>query len=256
MENKTISQIKQWMEKEELKEEEIAKLKKDPRKGIQLLVHQYEKKKQKEIELEKRFSQMCQYENTGYENGCRYIAGTDEAGRGPLAGPIVAAAVILPSNWKLPGLNDSKQLNEKIREAYYSTIKKEAISYGISIVSNERIDELNIYEAVKLAMRDAINQLDPAPDYVLIDAVHLTDLPCRSQSIVKGDEKSVSIAAASILAKVTRDRLMQQIHHEYPVYDFKSNMGYGTKHHLKSMREHGITPYHRKSFAPVRDLVL
>jgi len=255
MQNKTISQIKQQMEKKSLGKEEVLALKMDHRKGVQRLVKSYERKKLKERKLEEQFKNMCHYENMGYANGCQYIAGTDEAGRGPLAGPVVAAAVILPSTWKLSGLNDSKQLDEKVREAYFSIIKRDAISYGVSVVSNEQIDNLNIHDAVKLAMRDAVSQLRPGPDHVLIDAVHLTDLPCTSQSIVKGDEKSISIAAASILAKVTRDRLMQQIHDEYPVYNFKSNKGYGTKHHMQSIKEHGITPYHRKSFAPVRDLV-
>lgn len=243
------------MEKEKLQEKEIAALKKDKRKGVQLLVQSYEKKKEKERDLEERFQKMCHFERIGYVNGCQYIAGTDEAGRGPIAGPIVAAAVILPSNWKLLGLNDSKQLNEKTKNKFYSIITQEAVSYGVSIIPSQRIDELNIYEASKLAMRDAINQLQPAPDHVLIDAVKLPDLPYSSESIIKGDEKSISIAAASILAKVTRDRIMQQLHHEYPVYDFKSNMGYGTKHHLQSIKAHGISPYHRRSFAPIKELV-
>src|SRR5690625_2714639 len=166
MTDQTISQIKQWMEKEKLQEKELAALKKDKRKGVQLLVQSYEKKKQKERELEERFLQMCHYENIGYGNGYQYIAGTDEAGRGPLAGPIVAAAVMLPSNWKLPGLNDSKQLNEKTKNRFFSIIKQEAVSFGISVIPSQQIDELNIYEAVKLAMRDAINQLRPFPDYL------------------------------------------------------------------------------------------
>ncbi|MFA1818588.1 ribonuclease HII [Virgibacillus oceani] len=255
MNNKTITQIKQLMEEEKIQEKEIAALKEDKRKGVQLLIQSYEKRKQKEIELEKQFIQMCHYENTAYANGCQYIAGIDEAGRGPLAGPIVAAAVILPSNFRLLGLNDSKQLNEKIRNDFFSIIKQEAVSYGVSAIPSQRIDELNIYEATKLAMRDAIDQLNPAPHHVLIDAVNLTHLPCTSESVIKGDEQSISIAAASILAKVTRDQLMQQIHNEFPIYDFKSNMGYGTKHHLQSISDHGISPYHRKSFAPIRNQV-
>jgi len=243
------------MEEEKLNEKEIAILKKDKRKGVKLLIQSFEKKKQKEIELEEQFLKMCNYENRGYANGCQFIAGTDEAGRGPLAGPVVAAAVILPSNFKLLGLNDSKQLNEKTRNDFFTIIRQEAVSYGISAISSQQIDKINIYEAAKLAMRDALNQLRPAPHHVLIDAVNLTDLPCPSESIIKGDEKSISIAAASILAKVTRDKMMQQIHNEYPAYDFKSNMGYGTKHHLQSINDHGISPYHRKSFAPIRDLV-
>jgi ribonuclease HII len=255
MNNKTILQIKQLLEKEKLQEKEIAVLKKDHRKGVQLLIQSYEKRKRKETELKKRFIKMCHYENSAYKNGCQFIAGTDEAGRGPLAGPIVAASVILPANFRLLGLNDSKQLNEETKKYFFSVIKQEAVSYGISVISSEVIDKLNIYEATKLAMRDAIIQLEPVPNHVLIDAVNITHLPCSSESIIKGDEKSISIAAASILAKVTRDEIMQQIHNEYPVYDFKSNMGYGTKHHLQSINDHGISPYHRKSFAPIRNLV-
>lgn len=255
MKHKTIPQIKQLIREEALQEKELAALKLDKRKGVQLLVQGYERRKQKEWELRKQFLKMCQYENEGYANGCRFIAGTDEAGRGPLAGPVVAAAVMLPSDWNLPGLNDSKQLNAEKRNHFFSVIKQEAISYGISVISNQQIDDLNIYEAVKLAMQDAIHQLHPTPDLVLIDAVKLPDLPYSSKAITKGDEKSISIAAASILAKVTRDRIMQQIHNEYPAYDFKANMGYGTKTHLQSIHDHGITPYHRKSFAPIKALV-
>jgi len=243
------------MEKEKLQEGEISVLKEDKRKGVQLLIQSYEKKKWKEQELEKKFLEMCHYEKLASGKGCQFIAGVDEAGRGPLAGPIVAAAVILPADFHLLGLNDSKQLSEKSRNEFFSIIKEKAVSYGISVVSSQRIDELNIYQSTKLAMRDSISQLDRVPHHVLIDAVKLTHLPCTSESIIKGDEKSISIAAASILAKVTRDQIMQKIHNEYPVYDFKTNMGYGTKHHLQSISDHGISPYHRKSFAPIRDLV-
>ncbi len=199
---------------------------------------------------------MCTYERRYRSMGKRLIAGIDEAGRGPLAGPVVAAAVILPDNFKLLGLNDSKQLNKSKREEYYQIIVEQAISYGISIVENDVIDDINIYEATKLAMKQALNKLEPKADYVLIDAVELNNLPCSSESIVKGDAKSVSIAAASILAKVTRDSVMRTIHEQYPMYDFQSNMGYGTKVHMEKLKKFGASPYHRKTFAPVKETIL
>ncbi|MUV39981.1 Ribonuclease H [Lentibacillus sp. JNUCC-1] len=167
---------------------------------------------------------------------------------------MVAAAVILPKDFRLIGLNDSKQLSASKREAFYQSIIQNATSYGISAVSNEKIDQINIYEATKLAMTQAIAKLDPQPDCVLLDAVALDNLPCPSEALVKGDCKSVSIAAASILAKVTRDRIMQQLHTEYPDYQFEQNMGYGTKHHLDALREKGSSPYHRKTFSPVNHI--
>ncbi|RLL45300.1 ribonuclease HII [Oceanobacillus piezotolerans] len=253
MEKQSIKTIKTLFQNREITDEQLEELKQDSRKGVQQIIGSYEKQLEKEKALEANYIEMCQYELTAYKQGYKWIAGIDEAGRGPLAGPVVAAAVILPEKFKLLGLNDSKQLNEGTREAYFSIIKKEAISYGIGIVDNSMIDKMNIFEATKLAMRKALEQLNPMPDYVLIDAVQLGNLTCPSESIVKGDAKSISIAAASVLAKVTRDHLMKEIHKEYPLYDFASNMGYGTKNHLEALENCGITPYHRKSFAPVRN---
>ncbi|AXI09066.1 ribonuclease HII [Oceanobacillus sp. 143] len=255
MGKQTISIIKNMLDNDKVNEEILEELMKDERKGVQKLIHTYEKRLAKERELEKNYLEMCHYEQSAFGKGKQFVAGIDEAGRGPLAGPVVAAAVILPHDFKLLGLNDSKQINEATREKFYSIIKKEAISYGVSIISNETIDEVNIFEATKLAMREAVNQLEPKPDHVLIDAVHLNGLPCTSESIIKGDAKSISIAAASILAKVSRDILMKEIHQKYPNYDFISNMGYGTKHHMDMLKAYGATPYHRKSFAPVRDVL-
>ncbi|GGA92213.1 ribonuclease HII [Ornithinibacillus halotolerans] len=253
MENRPITEIKTRFKENQLTAHEIALLRNDPRKGVQQIIKAYEKKKLKEKELEILQEKMFTYERNSYANGKTYVAGVDEAGRGPLAGPVVAAAVILPTDFKLLGLNDSKQLSEPKREEFFEYIIEHAISYGISIVQNDVIDNINIYEATKLAMREAIAQLNPQADHVLIDAVPLEGLTCSSESIVKGDAKSVSIAAASILAKVTRDRLMREIHVEYPMYDFASNMGYGTKLHIDRLREYGISPYHRTSFAPIKD---
>lgn len=238
---------------EHVDEQLIQALKTDKRKGVQLLLQRYEVKKQKHQELAAEFERKRYFEKKNYAEGKQYIAGVDEVGRGPLAGPVVAAAVILPKDFRLLGLDDSKKLSEAKRNSFYTIIKDEAISYGVAAVSSKTIDAINIYEATKLAMRKAIEQLNPAPDHILIDAVRLEGLSCSSESMPKGDQKSVSIAAASILAKVTRDKFMKEIHNEYPAYYFASNMGYGTKQHLDALAAHGITPYHRTSFAPVKE---
>lgn len=256
MEQKSIAVIKQLLESDDVTDTFINELRTDERKGIQKLIERYEKKKLKDEEMEQNYTRMCWYEQKNHAKSCRFIAGIDEAGRGPLAGPVVAAAVILPVDFKLLGLNDSKQLNESTRDSFFEIIKEKAVSYGISIVSSQEIDQVNIYEATKLAMYRAVEQLAPNPDHVLIDAVKLEKLPCSSEAITKGDQKSVSIAAASILAKVTRDTLMKQLHEEHPLYDFASNMGYGTRHHLEMLQKHGATPNHRKSFAPIREAML
>jgi ribonuclease HII len=255
VEKQSIKEIRNLFDTGEISEELFLALKNDERKGVQQLLNRFENKKRKERELEEAFLKMSTYENKCYKEGYQLIAGVDEAGRGPLAGPVVAAAVILPQEFKLPGLNDSKQLNESQRNSFYSIITEKAISYGISIINSKQIDTINIFEATKTAMNEAINKLQPNADYVLIDAVELKGLSCPSESLIKGDTKSISIAAASVLAKVTRDRIMKDLHKEYPVYKFATNMGYGTKEHLASIDEFGITPYHRKSFAPIKDLI-
>lgn len=255
LKNKTINKIKEIFTSDHVDNETLKKLKGDQRKGVQQLIKTYEKKQLKMIEMEQRFAEMCHYEKESYVKGRKYIAGIDEAGRGPLAGPVVAAAVILPKEFKLIGLTDSKQLSKQKREDFYKVIVDQAISYSISIINNDVIDKINIYEATKRAMTDSIQRLDKKPDHVLIDAVKLDHLNLSTESIVKGDEKSISIAAASIIAKVTRDHLMAHIHAKYPAYDFNSNMGYGTKHHIDMLLKHGVTPYHRMTFAPVRNVL-
>lgn len=255
MGKETISSIKQRFDLGQVTEKEIAHLKTDHRKGVQQLIKRYEKEKWRLSVLEEKFQEMRIYEKKQYENGKKYIAGVDEVGRGPLAGPVVAAAVILPSDFKLLGLNDSKLVNEKQRNEFYEIIKEQAVHFGISVINNEQIDRLNILKASKLAMREAISQLTPYPDHLLIDAVHISGVNCTQESIIKGDMKSISIAAASILAKVTRDKIMKVIHQEYPMYHFKDNMGYGTNQHMESLLKYGPTPYHRVSFSPVQQLV-
>jgi len=174
---------------------------------------------------------------------------------GPLAGPVVTAAVILPADFYLPGIDDSKKLSEQKREEYFEIIQKQAIAIGIGMMDAAEIDRINIYEATKQAMLMAIEELATKPDYLLIDAMKLvTGIP--STSIIKGDSKSVSIAAASIIAKVTRDHLMKELDKEFPVYGFGKNMGYGTKEHVAALEKEGVTKYHRKSFSPVKELVL
>ena len=192
------------------------------------------------------------YERELYKKGINLIAGIDEVGRGPLIGPVVAAAVILPKKFKLEGLTDSKKLSEKKREEFYKVIQKEAISIGIGIIDEKRIDEINIYEATKEAMYEAINNLNVKPEHVLIDAMKL-DLDIPSTSIIKGDLLSISISAASVIAKVTRDHMLYEIDKQYPMYDLKNNKGYGTKKHMEAIKKYGITKYHRLSYKPVCD---
>ena len=193
-----------------------------------------------------RLEGMREFENK--YSDLAYVAGIDEAGRGPLAGPVVAAAVILSKDIFLPFLNDSKKVTEKRRDVLFDEIKQNAIAYGIGIASNTLIDEINILQATYEAMREAINALEKTPDVLLVDAVHIPDINIKQVGIVKGDAKSVNIAAASILAKVTRDRIMVEYDKIYPEYGFASNKGYGTATHIAALKEVGPCAIHRKSF--------
>ena len=195
---------------------------------------------------------LYQYERELIKDGITLIAGVDEVGRGPLVGPVVTAAVILPVNYKLEGLTDSKKLTEKKRDKFYDIIMKNAISVGIGIVDAEVIDEVNIYEATKIAMMEAIDHLKIKPEHVLIDAMPL-DIPINHTSIIKGDAKSLSIAAASVIAKVTRDRMMYELDKKYPMYNYKKNKGYPTKEHVEAINKYGIIPGYRMTYGPVRD---
>lgn len=192
---------------------------------------------------------MKEFETELYESGINYIAGIDEVGRGPLVGPVVTAAVILPKDFYDERINDSKKLTEKKRELLYDVIMENAVSVGIGISSEDVIDKINILEATKKAMIEAVNNLSVKPEHLLIDAVKLNiDIP--QTSIIKGDAKSESIAAASIIAKVTRDRMMIELDKIHPEYDFKHNKGYGTKKHIEAIEKYGIIKEHRKTFAP------
>lgn len=189
-----------------------------------------------------------EYENKAYEMGYENICGIDEAGRGPLAGPVCAAAVILPKGVVIDGVNDSKKLTEKKREALFEVIKAEAVSYSIAFATVEEIEKYNILNATMLAMRRAVEGLDVKPGYALIDGNCMPTLPVKGECVVKGDAKSSSVACASILAKVSRDRLLYKYAAEYPQYGFDKHKGYGTKLHVEALRNFGPCPYHRMSF--------
>lgn len=190
------------------------------------------------------------YERELREKGVTLIAGVDEVGRGPLVGPVVAACVILPEKFSLEGLTDSKKLSEKKREEFYDKIKEQALGIGVGIISEKRIDEINIYQATKEAMMEAIRSCPIVPEHILIDAMPLEiDIP--TTSIIKGDLKSITISAASVIAKVTRDRMMMELDQKYPMYDFIHNKGYPTKKHLDAIEKYGIIAEHRKSYGPV-----
>ena len=182
------------------------------------------------------------------ENGYNFIAGVDEAGRGPLAGPVYAAAVILPSGCIIEGLNDSKKLSEKKREKLYDIIIDKAVSYSVQSVCETVIDEVNILNAVFIAMNKAVQSLNPPPDYVLVDGNRIKDMKFPCETVVKGDSKSINIAAASILAKVSRDRYIKEISDKYPEYNFAKHKGYGTKEHIEVLKKLGPCEIHRKSF--------
>lgn len=193
---------------------------------------------------------LYKYEKELYKSGCKYIGGVDEVGRGPLIGSVVAACVVLPFDFVLEGLTDSKKLSEKKRDEFYKVIWEKAIAIGIGIVDEKVIDEINIYEATKIAMKKAICDTNIKLDHVLIDAMPL-DIDVPTTSIIKGDAKSISIAAASVIAKVTRDKMMYELDKIYPMYDLANNKGYGTKKHIEAIKKYGITKYHRLSFKPV-----
>lgn len=199
---------------------------------------------------------LYKYENELYDKGINYIGGVDEVGRGPLIGPVVTACVVLPKDFVLEGLNDSKQLSEKKRDIFYEYIREHAIACEVGIIGPEKIDEVNIYEATKLAMKQAIDKVcdKVSLEHVLIDAMPL-DLDIPSTSIIKGDAKSISIAAASVIAKVTRDRMMYELDKKFPQYGFGSHKGYPTKKHIEAINKYGLIDGYRKSYGPVKKLL-
>ena len=251
----TIKEIKELLATvKELDSPIFLELEKDTRSGVQKEISKRKKHIQVELDENLRLENMLTYEKDLYKQGLTLIAGVDEVGRGPLAGPVVAAAVILPQGCKIKGLNDSKKIPKKKHLEVFQAVQDQALSIGIGIIDNQVIDQVNIYEATKLAMKEAISQLSLQPQHLLIDAMKL-DLPISQTSIIKGDANSLSIAAASIIAKVTRDELMKDYDQQFPGYDFTANAGYGTAKHLEGLTKLGVTPIHRTSFEPVKSLV-
>jgi ribonuclease HII len=245
----SINEIREWFKEAERQEvlTYMPSLKEDKRIGIQQLIQQWAQKEKHYQQRVEKWEMMTQEERHLQDMGITLIAGLDEVGRGPLAGPVVAAAVILPSDFYLLGIDDSKKLTPAEREEYAKKIKQEAICYSISFVDHKEIDRINILQATIKAMGQAISELQRQPEYLLIDAMRLP-IALPQKSIIKGDAKSISIAAASIIAKVARDEYMCKLAELYPEYGFERNMGYGTKEHQQALERHGITPIHRLSF--------
>ena len=245
---KSISKIKAEFEGQDLEQrlQLCQEYINDSRAGVQALIKKTFKEQEKMEQEKLRVEQMLIFEKE-YAH-VPYICGIDEAGRGPLAGPVVAAAVILPKDCRILYLNDSKQLSSAKRDELYDIIMKEAVSVGVGIVSPERIDEINILQATYEAMRDAISQLDPQPGVLLNDAVKIPGVTVPQVPIIKGDAKSLSIAAASVIAKVTRDRMMEAYDELYPEYGFAANKGYGAKTHIEAIQSIGPSPIHRATF--------
>ena len=250
----TIKEIKEQLANiQRLDDPLLTELEQDGRSGVIQAIAKQKREIQKRLDEDERLEGMLAYEKECYARGMELIAGVDEVGRGPLAGPVVAAAVILPKGCKIPGLNDSKKIPKSKHKEIYEAVLQNAVAIGIGIKDNQVIDQVNIYEATKLAMMEAIGQLEPQPQHLLIDAMRL-DLPIPQTSIIKGDANSLSIAAASIVAKVTRDQMMEEFDKEYPGYDFAQNAGYGTAKHLAGLDQLGVTPIHRRSFEPVKSM--
>lgn len=225
---------------------QIALYQEDERKGVQNFLLSQQKKVDKYYQEIERIENLCQYEKEYSQYD--FICGIDEVGRGPLAGPVVAGAVVLPKGSRILYINDSKKLSAKKREELFDIIKEEAVSVGIGMASPERIDEINILQATYEAMRQAISMLEPQPTLLLNDAVNIPGVPMKQVSIIKGDAKSISIGAASTIAKVTRDAMMVEYDKIYPEYDFASNKGYGSAKHIEALKKYGPCPIHRKSF--------
>ncbi|MPN04569.1 Ribonuclease HII [bioreactor metagenome] len=248
-----IAEIKKILSQEPSLEE-LTIIASDERLGVQKLYAAYERKIEAAIREKERFDKMLAFEREYWRQGIRNVAGVDEAGRGPLAGPLVVAAVILPANVFISGLNDSKQLSAKVRERLYDEVCQKAISIVINIVSVAEIDQYNIYQATKLSMEKVVAHLNPKPAVTLIDAmpVHAEDM--KIVSLIHGDALSASIAAASVIAKVTRDRIMLDLDKEYPEYDFVSNKGYGSQKHMEAIKKYGATLWHRRPYEPIKSL--
>jgi len=235
---------------------QLEKLRTDERSGVQKLLTAYDKRLAKEAAEKERFYQMLAYERRFYDQGAQYIAGVDEAGRGPLAGPLVIAAVILPQEVFISGLNDSKQLTAAKRDKLYNEVLAKAVAVEVNIVSVSNIDTYNIYSATQRGMAEVLEHLSSKPNVALIDAMPVRVKDVETISIIHGDALSASIAAASIIAKVTRDRIMERLDVVYPGYGFASNKGYGSGAHMQAIAELGATRWHRRSYEPVKSMQL
>lgn len=249
--NYTIKQVEALFAEQKITEEFLTLCRNDGRKAIGTLVRRYERQQQER----QRVAELYNYERQFWAKGCEFVAGVDEAGRGPLAGPVSVAAVILPHNLYLPKINDSKKLSAKVRDELYDEIMDKALAIKTALVDAKTIDRVNIYQATINGMYESIFGLAQEPQAVLIDAVKLDNLPMVSESIIKGDAKSASIAAASIIAKVNRDRLMDEYDKQYPEYGFAQHKGYGTAQHIEALKKYGPCPIHRLSFEPIRSMV-
>ena len=236
--------------------EQLAELKADERGGVQKLLAAYYKRLEKAAQERERFTKMLSYEKKYYAQGIQYVAGVDEAGRGPLAGPLVIAAVILPQDVFISGLNDSKQLSAAKRDKLYDEVLAKAVAIEVNIVSVSNIDKYNIYTATQRGMAEVLEHLPVRPRVALIDAMPVEAKGMETVSIIHGDALSASIAAASIIAKVTRDRIMERMDVLYPAYGFASNKGYGSGAHMQAIAEYGATKWHRRSYEPVKSMQL
>jgi ribonuclease HII len=237
-------------------EEFLVELELDQRVAVKKLLQAYHKRIEKAALERERFHKMLSYERQYYGEGAKLIAGVDEAGRGPLAGPLVIAAVVMPQEFFISGLNDSKQISASKRDKLYDEILQKALSVSVNIVSISNIDELNIYRATQQGMAEVLLHLDKQPDVALIDAMPVEAGDIKTVSLVHGDALSASIAAASIIAKVTRDRIMEKLDTLYPAYKFANNKGYGSKDHMQAIDQDGVTEWHRRSYEPVKSLNL
>lgn len=236
--------------------EQLNELLSDERTGVQRLLAAYHKRKAQEVQERERFRELMSYERSGYDSGFRFIAGVDEAGRGPLAGPLVIASCILPQDVFIAGLNDSKQLSAVKRDRLYEKIMEQALDICVNVVSVSNIDRLNIYAATQQGMGEVLLGLEKKPQLALIDAMPLQIKGMEIKSIIHGDALSASIAAASIIAKVTRDRMMVYLDELYPGYGWAGNKGYGAAAHMQAVKTLGATHYHRRSYEPVKSMGL
>ena len=252
----TIAEISCLLENEQLSDDMIDQLQADKRKTVAQLLNKYRKRQAAVVAERQRLQKLYAYEQEFYDQGYELIAGVDEAGRGPLAGPVVVGAVILPKHCELSSLNDSKQLSSASREKLYTVIHETALAISYEVIDQETIDTMNIYYATIEGMYRCLKSLPIKPDAALIDAVPLPDLAVPSRSIIDGDRLSASIAAASIIAKVERDRIMVQYDALYPQYGFMRHKGYGTQEHCNALKQWGPCPIHRKTFEPVKSLIV